>query len=298
MSEIGWTILLQFINARSRIGRIFGVLFTINYSLALVPIAVAVYCWPDFRLFCGLMSFCIGIAASLLFHEICHALAGHYVGRYAKEIGLLPICGFTLFKQFPGSAWGDFFVSLAGPLGNGFICVVLVVLEIGLLDGGLSERFFQIIELLFGDDYAMENLQFLVVLANAVLRINVILLLFNIIPAFPLDGGRALEILLAHALKEHHAAVATMVISRTIAVGMFMYTLIDAIIGKESVIEIPIAFAMSVLIWCMSGVEVMRAKSQEVIASSKECPADECDDLFTNDKAVLTCSAECAATLQ
>ena len=298
MSEIGWTILLRFINARFRIGRCFGVLITINYSFGLVPIAVAVYCWPDFRIFCGLMSFCIGIVASLLFHEICHAWVGHYVGCYAKEIGLLPIGGFTLFRQFPGLGWTDFFVSLAGPLGNGFICVVLVVLEIGMLDGGLDERLCKVIELLFGDDCTIENLQFLVVWANAVLRINIVLLLFNIIPAFPLDGGRALRILLSHALKEHHAVVATMVVSRTIAIGMFLYVLIDAIIGKESVIEIPIAFAMSVLIWCMSGVEAMRAKSQEIIDSSKECSADECDDIFTNDKAVLTCSAECAATLQ
>ena len=298
MKNIALDLLTLFVNARFRIGRWFGVLITTNCSFGLVPIAVAVYCWPDFRLFCGLMSFCIGIVASLLFHEICHAWVGHYVGCYAKEIGLLPIGGFTLFKQFPGSGWTDFFVSLAGPLGNGFICVGLVVLEIGLLDGGLSERFCQIIGLLFGDDYAMENLQFLVVWANAVLRINIVLLLFNIIPAFPLDGGRALRILLSHALKEHHAVVATMVVSRTIAIGMFLYVLIDAIIGKESVIEIPIAFAMSVLIWCMSGVEAMRAKSQEIIDSSKECSADECDDLFTNDKAVLTCFAECAVTLQ
>lgn len=71
--EITWRILLRFINARFHIVRMFGVLFTINYSLVVVPIAVAVYSWPDFRLFCALMSFCMGIAASLLFHEICHA---------------------------------------------------------------------------------------------------------------------------------------------------------------------------------------------------------------------------------
>ena len=296
MSEIGWTILLRFINARFRIGRCFGVLITINYSFGLVPIAVAVYCWPDCRLFCGLMSFCIGIVASLLFHEICHAWVGHYVGCYAKEIGLLPIGGFTLFRQFPGSGWTDFFVSLAGPLANGFICVVLVVLEIGLLDGGLSERFCQIIELLFGDDYAMENLQFIVAWANAVLRINVVLLLFNIIPAFPLDGGRALRILLAHALKEHHAAVATMVVSRAIAVGMFMYTLIDAIIAKESIMEIPIVLAMSVLIWCMSGSEEMRTEPQEASESLKECSSAKSVGSPANNKASLTCPVECVAT--
>ena len=296
MREIAWTVLLRFINARARIGRYFDVVFTINYSLALVPIAVAVYCYPDVRLFFALMSFCAGIAASVLFHEICHAGVGRWVGRPAKEIGLLPLGGFTLFRQFPGSGWTDFFVSLAGPLANGFICVVLVVLEIGMLDGGMDERLCKVTELLFGDDCTMENLQFIVVWANAVLRINVVLLLFNIIPAFPLDGGRALRILLAHALKEHHAGVATMVVSRAIAVGMFMYTLIDAIIAKESIMEIPIVLAMSVLIWCMSGSEVMRTENQEASESLKECSSAKSVGSPASNKASLTCPVEYVAT--
>ena len=114
MHEITWRILLRFINARFHIVRIFGVLFTINYSLVVVPIAVAVYSWPDFRLFCALMSFCMGIAASLLFHEICHALAGRCAGRHAREIGLLPIGGFTLFKQAPGGGWVELFIIRSG----------------------------------------------------------------------------------------------------------------------------------------------------------------------------------------
>jgi Zn-dependent protease len=212
MMEILWTILLRFINARFRIGRLFGVLFTINYSFVAVPIAVAVYCWPDFRLFCGLMSLCIGIAASLLIHEICHAWTGHHFGRHVREIGLLPIGGYTLFKECPGTCWADLFISLAGPLGNGMLCVGLAALEIGLLDGDILTRLTKTIEQLYGNDPAIEDLPFLVVWVTAVLRINVILFIFNLIPAFPLDGGRFLRILLAHSMSQGHAANATMYI--------------------------------------------------------------------------------------
>jgi Zn-dependent proteases len=260
MHETMWTILLWFINARARIGRLFGFLFTINYSLIAVPIAIAVYCWPDFRLFCALMSFCIGIGASLLFHEMCHAWAGHYFGHRVREIGLLPIGGYTLFRKRSGTRWDDLFISLAGPLGNGMICVGLVALEIGLLDGDITARLCQTIELLYGDDAAIEGLPFLVVWANAVLRINVILLIFNLLPAFPLDGGRALRIILSHVWTERQAGVITMWVSRTIASGVAVYTLVDAIIGTGSPIDILIALPISFLIWCMSGMEVTRTR--------------------------------------
>ena len=262
MHETMWTILLWFINARARLGRLFGFLFTINYSLIAVPIAIAVYCWPDFRLFCALMSFCIGIGASLLFHEMCHAWTGHYLGHRVREIGLLPIGGYTLFKKSAGTHWADLCISLAGPLGNGMICIGLVALEIGLLDGDITARLRQTIELLYGDDAAIEGLPFLVVWANAVLRINVILL-FNLLPAFPLDGGRALRIILSHVWTERHAGVITMWVSRTIASGVAVYTLADAIIGTGSLIEILIALPISFLIWRMSGMEVTRTRCQD-----------------------------------
>lgn len=263
MYEVLWAIVLRFINARFRIGRLFGVLVTINYSIITIPIAIAVYCWPDFRLFSALMSFCLGIAASLLFHEMCHAWAGHYFGYRVREIGLLPIGGYTLFRKRSGTRWDDFFISLAGPLGNGMICVGLVALEIGLLDGDITARLRQTIELLYGDDAAIEGLLFLVVWANAVLRINVILLISNLIPAFPLDGGRALRIILSHVWTERHAGVITMWVSRTIASGVAVYTLADAIIGTGSLIEILIALPISFLIWRMSGMEVTRTRCQD-----------------------------------
>ena len=256
MSEVLWAILLRFINARFRIGRLSGILFTINYSLIAAPIAVAIYCWPDFRLFCALMSFCIGIGASLLFHEMCHAWAGHHFGYRVREIGLLPIGGYTLFKKCPGRCWADLFISLAGPLGNGVICGGLAVLEIGLLDGDIMARLNQTIEQLCGSDTAIEDLSFLVVWVNAVLRINVMLLIFNLIPAFPLDGGRVFRIILLHLLTEHNAIVITMCVSRTIASGITVYTLADAIIGTGSLMDILISLPISVLMWCTSGMEV------------------------------------------
>lgn len=287
MHEVMWAILLRFINARSRIG---SSLFTINYSLIAVPIAIAVYCWPDFRLFSALMSFCLGIAASLLFHEMCHAWAGHYFGYRVREIGLLPIGGYTLFRKRSGTRWDDFFISLAGPFGNGMICVGLVALEIGLLDGDITARLRQTIELLYGDGAAIEGLPFLVVWANAVLRINVILLIFNLIPAFPLDGGRAVRTILSHVWTERQAGVITMWVSRTIASGVAVYTLADAIIGTGSLIDILIALPISFLIWRMSGMEVTRSMSKARANSTEVCTAVKWSDYHAKKEAQPACA--------
>ena len=257
-----WKILLRFINARFRIGRFFGILFTLNYSLVIVPIAVAVYCGPDFRLFCGLMLFCFGVAVSFLFHEICHALVGHNFGCHAREIGLLPIGGFTLFKKCPGTSLADLFISLAGPLGNGIISIGLTALEIGLLNGDIIERLSQTIELLYGDDTAIGNLPFPIVLANALLRINVILFIFNLIPAFPLDGGRVLRICLANFMSQHRAANATMYISRAIAVGMTMYSFVCDVVGSGCVIDFLVVMLVATFIWHGSKMEVLRSRLQ------------------------------------
>ena len=262
MREMMWKILLRFINARFRIGRFFGILFTLNYSLVIVPITVAVCCGPDFRLFCGLMLFCLGIATSFLFHEICHAWVGHNFGRHAREIGLLPIGGFTLFKKCPGTSLADLFISLAGPLGNGVICIGLAALEIGLLDGDIIERLSQTIELLYGNDTAIENLPFPIVLANALLRINVILLIFNLTPAFPLDGGRVLRICLANFTSQYHAAKVTMYISRVIAVGITTYSFIRDVVGSGCLIDFLDIMLVATFIWHGSKMEVLRSRFQ------------------------------------
>lgn len=299
MKDAILNLLLRFINARFRIGRLFGVLYTINYSFIVVPIAIAVYCWPDFRLFSALMSFCLGIAASLLFHEMCHAWAGHYFGYRVREIGLLPIGGYTLFRKRSGTRWDDFFISLAGPLGNGVICVGLVVLEIGLLDGDIMARLKQTIEQLYDDDTAIESLPFLAIWVNAVLRINMILFVFNLLPAFPLDGGRALRIILSHVWTEYHAGVITMFVSRIIAAGIVVYTLADAIIGTGYLIDILIAMPMSILIWCASGMEIMRSMTTQADKGSTEiCTAIKLDDSSANNEVPLAFHTEYAAALQ
>lgn len=293
MHEVMLAILLRFINARFRIGS----LFTINYSLIAVPVAIAVYCWPDLRLFCGLMSFCMGIGASLLFHEMCHAWMGHLLGYRVREIGLLPIGGYTLFKKCLGTHWADLCISLAGPLGNGMICIGLVALEIGLLDGDIMSRMRQTVAQLYGDDATIEGLPFLVVWANAVLRINLILLIFNLIPAFPLDGGRALIIIVSRLWTERHAGVITMWVSRTIASGVAVYTLVDAIVGTGSPIDILISLPMSLLIWSMSRMEVAsllpkaNTGSEEVCAIVKRSKSDS----PANTKVPLACAKYTAA---
>lgn len=293
MREAIGTALYRLTKARWRIGRFFGVLFTINYSLVVVPITLAVYCYPDVRLFFALMSFCVGIAASVVFHEICHAGAGRCVGRAASEIGLLPIGGYTLFEESPGEGWTALFVSLAGPLGNCLVCVFLVALEMGLLNGEIQERFSKISALMFCDDIAIDNLPFLVVWANAVLRINVMLAVFNLVPISSLDGGRCLRILLAYLMPRHHAIATSIYVSRMIVICILAYTLVDVIFGTEGIVDNAIALSKSALVWCMSDMGLMRAKPLATIGSQENSVVDKSDGNFEMPKSARIDSVSC-----
>lgn len=110
---------------------------------------------------------------SLLLHELSHALVARRFGMTIEGITLFLFGGVAELKSEPRSAGAEFWIALAGP-------IMSLALSLG----------FWTCALIAGLDARFEN-------AEAVLRylgaINLILALFNLVPAFPLDGGRILR---------------------------------------------------------------------------------------------------------
>jgi Zn-dependent protease/CBS domain-containing protein len=116
-------------------------------------------------------------------HELCHSLAARHFGIMVREITLLPIGGIASMSKMPERPGQEFLISIAGPLFN--IAVILV--------------FFYPIKYLLGPGvvyHALSTDTWPLTFAY-VYWINLILALFNLIPAFPMDGGRLLRALLA-----------------------------------------------------------------------------------------------------
>jgi len=131
----------------------------------------------------------------VLLHEYGHALMARRYGVKTIDIILSPIGGLARLERIPKKPSQELAVAIAGPLVNVAIALVLTAIMLLLFD----------IDTLLRDPLDLTNLSDLKVFGTATIGINIVLFLFNLIPAFPMDGGRILRALLAIKLSRVQA---------------------------------------------------------------------------------------------
>lgn len=119
--------------------------------------------------------FILTIFLCVVLHEFGHALTGKRFGFKTKDIILLPIGGVARFEKLPEKPKQEFLVAIAGPMVNFFIALVLYLVTQSSVH-----------DLLNIDISSVNAANFLTLLW----MVNLSLGLFNLIPAFPMDGGR------------------------------------------------------------------------------------------------------------
>lgn len=179
-----------------RIARISGIEVRIHATFLLLPLFYGISGWRDAG-FSGAMEEIVFIGAlflCVLLHEFGHALAARRYGIRTPDITLLPIGGVARMENIPEKPSMELVIALAGPAVNvliGSLLSLALVLSGGILQGAESTGRILLHNLLF---------------------VNCGLIVFNMIPAFPMDGGRVLRAVLA--MKWSHLA-ATRVAART-----------------------------------------------------------------------------------
>jgi len=133
------------------------------------------------------VAFVLAVFMCVVLHELGHALMAKRFGVNTKKITLLPIGGMASLDKIPESPKQELLVVIAGPLVNVIIAILIyLILPIQeLANISLTENLETLSEL------TLQN--FLLYL----FVVNIGLVIFNIIPAFPMDGGRILRALLA-----------------------------------------------------------------------------------------------------
>ena len=163
------------------IGRIAGttIRLHITFLLFLAWFSIADYMKGGLPAALDSLAFLILVFLCVTLHEFGHIAMGRRFGIDTPDVLLSPIGGIASMERMPEKPWQELLVAIAGPLVNVVIAVLLIaVFGIGAeqaVNGNLDQAS----------------------LAQRLLLVNITLVLFNLIPAFPMDGGRVLRALLA-----------------------------------------------------------------------------------------------------
>lgn len=164
--------------------------------------------------------FIIAIFICVVLHEFGHALTARRYGIGTRNITLLPIGGVASLKNIPENPLVEFLIAIAGPVVNVVIALILYAII-------PVESYFQMdAETLEAELSTIHSGNFLFYLFLA----NSALVLFNIIPAFPMDGGRVFRSLLAMRMSRVEATRIATGLGKFIALVFFLFGLFNSII--------------------------------------------------------------------
>jgi Zn-dependent protease/predicted transcriptional regulator len=167
-----------------RIGRFAGIDVYIHTTFLLLVAFFGFTYWQQTRTLSGTLegiAFLLALFLSVVLHEYGHALTARRYGIKARDITLLPIGGVARLERMPDKPLQELWVALAGPTVNIVIAVALFIYL------GLSRTIIPLTGMTLTSGPFFERL----------LGVNLSLVVFNLIPAFPMDGGRVLRALLA-----------------------------------------------------------------------------------------------------
>ena len=200
--------MLNFGFRRFRLGAMFGIPVYLDWSTIFLALMF---------LQSGDIVFALGLAvillASIVLHELGHSLTARCFGCETRDITLTVIGGCASLERMPRKAWQEFLVSAAGPATSFVLGIVLYVAALFLTGNNL-----------------------LGILLYCGAQLNIGLGLFNLLPGFPMDGGRIFRSVMRAFMSRTKATYVAMVVGR-VAAGLLV---LGPLLGVTHIWIIPI----------------------------------------------------------
>lgn len=200
--------MLNFGFRKFKLGAMFGIPVYLDWSTIFLALMF---------LQSGDIVFAVGLAvillASIVLHELGHSLTARCFGCETRDITLTVIGGCASLERMPRKAWQEFLVSAAGPATSFVLGIVLYVAALFLTGNNL-----------------------LGILLYCGAQLNIGLGLFNLLPGFPMDGGRIFRSVMRAFMTRAKATYAAMVVGR-VAAGLLV---LGPLLGVTHIWIIPI----------------------------------------------------------
>lgn len=174
----GWSV---------RIAKVSGIPIRLHFTFILLLTFIAVSDWGWGGI--AKVGFLLGVFTCVVLHELGHSLVAQRYGYTVRDIVLYPIGGVASIEETPRPRH-ELWIAVAGPAVNVVIATLLALYMQFFTPDPFWERFQSVFQ---RGQMSISGSGYLILLLTS----NVMLVLFNMLPAFPMDGGRVLRAILA-----------------------------------------------------------------------------------------------------
>jgi len=190
-----------------KIGKISGIEVHVHFTFVLLLIFIGFAHWQSTHQIGAALAgvaFILALFGCVLLHELGHALMARRYGIKTHDITLLPIGGVARLERMPENPIQELWVALAGPAVNVAIAALLFIILV-VTDG-----------FVIATDVSLSGGSIL----QRLMAVNLLLAVFNMLPAFPMDGGRVLRALLSTRLGRRRATAIAANVGQFMAIGL------------------------------------------------------------------------------
>jgi Zn-dependent protease/CBS domain-containing protein len=234
-----------------KIASAWGIPIELHITFILLIIAVLILSIPTMQFYTFLIV--LFLFVFVVFHELAHSVVARNYGIKVRKIILYPIGGVSEIEEIPDNPSQEWHMAIAGPLTSIVLGVVLLVASLIFVRQAFTIYTFTTLTGNFLTDLA---------------TLNIFLGAFNLIPAFPMDGGRVFRALLAERLKYSDATRYAVYLGKIFGIAMvligFLFNFLLILVGIFVYIGASEEAEQTIVSTTLAGVRVKDVMQSEI----------------------------------